>query len=164
MWQAEKIIVLYGTAYHVGKDEDWEEQVAKDCGALKIGGQEWLNINGTVFDLKHKIGSSSIPHGRSTPIKKEKLWNIIHAEHDEQPNADVTIRAHVHYFDYSGNADWLGMTLPALQGKGSKFGSRICSGTIDFGMVYFDIQENGVYSWGWDTVRVATQQAKAIVL
>ena len=83
VWKAPKKIMTYGTPSHTGEDEDWEDVVADNIGAAKIGGHEWIDVNGVVFDFKHKIGSSSIPHGRHTAIARENLISIIL----EQPEA-----------------------------------------------------------------------------
>jgi hypothetical protein len=158
--EADVIKMTYGTAYHTGQSEDWEKVLADELGA-SIGSHEWFNINGTVFDCKHKIGSSSIPHGRGTPLAKDRFWNLIWTEFGEQPKADVVIRSHVHYFNYIGEDHWLAMTLPALQGQGSKFGARICSGTVHFGIVWFDCFDNGSFAWSRDITRVTSQKREA---
>jgi len=158
---ADVIVMTYGTSYHTGYGEDWEDMVARDVHAKEIRSQCWPEINGVVFDLKHHIGRSSIPHGRGTPIMKEKLWNLIWAEFQEQPQANVLIRAHVHSFDYIGfSTKWLAMTLPALQGQGSKYGARIPSQHVDFGFVKFIIDERGQYIWQ-ASVLVAESQKRA---
>ena len=162
--EADSIVMAYGTPYHVGSNEDWERNIADKVKATKLGGQEWPEVNGLVFDIKHKIGASTIPHGRGTPIAKDRLWNYLWAEHDEQPKADIILRGHVHYFYYCGEDSWLGMTLPALQGLGSKYGTRQCSGHVDFGLVYFDVEDDGRYSWGWDIARVSSQKATTLKL
>lgn len=158
--EAQIYRLTHGTPYHTGKDEDWESVLADRMG-WKIGSHDWLEFNGTVFDVKHKIGSSSIPHGKATPIAKDRLWNFLWSEHDEQPKADVLIRSHVHYFYYTGEDHWLAMTLPALQGQGSKFGARICSGVVHFGIVWFDCYEDGSYQWSRNIIRVASQKREA---
>jgi len=139
--------MTYGTAYHTGDVEDWENYVARDLDA-KIGSHEWFDIYGVVFDFKHKVGSSSIPHGRGTAIAKEKLWNQMWALRDEQPNADVIVRSHVHYSFMVGEpGNWLGLTTPALQAAGTKYGGRQCSNTVDLGVVVFDVYPDGRYEW-----------------
>jgi len=164
MWKAKHIVMTYGTAYHTGQSEDLEDAIAKEVKAEKIGGHEWIDVNGVVFDVKHFVGSSSVPYGKGTPISKERLNNYLWSEHDEQPKADVIIRSHIHEFNYIGQSNWLALTTPALQGQGSKFGSRKCSGHVDWGIVYFDVEDDGSYTWGWDTVIVESQKAKIIRL
>jgi len=142
--KAERIYMTYGTAYHTGDDEDWEDIVA-DRVSADIKSHLWLNIGGVNFDFKHKVTSSTIPHGRHTGPAKDKLWNLLWAEKGLQPKADVLIRSHVHYFTQSGDSFSEIFTTPALQGPGSKFGARIMSGIIDIGTMMFDC-EDGNYT------------------
>lgn len=145
---AKKIVMVHGTPYHVARDDgsDAERAIAEIVGA-DIEGHAYVECDGVLFDIKHKVGSSGIPHGRHTAIAKENLWSRLW-EDKGMPRGDNTIllRGHVHYHNYCGGNGWLGMTLPALQGMGSKYGVRQCSGTVDFGLVHFDI-EGGRYSW-----------------
>ena len=146
---AQHISMVYGTRYHV---RDWEDDLCHALGdRAKIGAHEWPEVNGVVFDIKHKVGGSSIPHGRMTAIKREQLWNAMWAESKRQPNADVLLRGHVHYheggFAMRGSRKVWAMTCPALQGFGSEYGSEQCSGLVDVGLVYFDITPSGSFSW-----------------
>lgn len=145
--KAKKVVMTHGTPYHVGVTSDFENAIASAVNA-HIGGHEWLEIGGVVFDCKHSVSSSIIPHGRTTSIKREKLWNDLWSleEGQEQPRADVLIRSHVHYHEYSGNPNYLAMTTPAMQGFGSKYGTRLCTGVVHVGLVHFDISKGG-YSW-----------------
>jgi len=154
--EADRVLMTYGTPYHTGNEEDWEDVVAgKVKNLIKIGGQEWPEINGVIFDVKHKVSGSTVPHGRMTALARAKLWNQIwHAEHGQQPKADVLIRSHVHYHVYCGGPGWLAMTTPALQGFGSKFGVRQCEGLVDIGLIVFDIKSNGETKWDFIEGRV----------
>ena len=144
---AKAKVIIYGTPYHVGKEEDFEKILGDTVNANKVGGHEWLDVNGIIFDFKHFISSSAIPHGRYTSIARDALWNKIWAADESQPNADIVIRSHVHYHRYAGEPGCLMMTTPALQGFGSKFGVRMCSGRVDIGLLHFDVKDNGVYGW-----------------
>lgn len=146
MFHADEIVMTHGTPYHTGKDEDFESIVAGRVGAT-IHGHVWPVINGLTFDLKHKVGGSTIPHGRYTALARDQLWNELWAVRDGQPMADILIRSHVHYCAWIGSPGKLGLTTPALQGWGSKYGTRQCSGLIDVGFVSFDIGSQEVYSW-----------------
>lgn len=141
------IYITYGTPYHAGKTEDWEDTVAGLLGCANPVAQLDLEVNGVVFNFKHKVGGSSIPHGRATALLREKLWNGLWADRGEFPKADVIVRSHVHYHVYAGDTHGIAMTTPALQGYGSKYGTRQTSGTVDFGFVYFDVTDKGVLSW-----------------
>jgi hypothetical protein len=136
----------YGTPYHVGSGEDFEKPIAEHFKA-RISGQLYVDFNGLMFHFKHKVGASSIPHGRLTPIARQKVWNLFWADNEEAPKANIFIRSHTHSFGYGGGSNWLGVTTPALQGWGSKFGERQCEGTVDWGWLYFEIDKDGSYTW-----------------
>jgi len=146
---AKKKLILGGTRYHTGKDEDYEKQLADKVGA-DFSLHEFVRINGVNFDLKHHISGSSIPHGRFTALAREKLWSQLWAERKQQPKADVLLRAHVHYFVYCGGAGWLAVIVPPLQAGRTRYGARRMSGTVDWGLVYFDVYEDGSYLWDVD--------------
>ena len=137
----KKGFFVRGTPYHVGTGNDFEDIVA-DHFSAPIDNQLWVDVNGITFDLKHKIGGSSIPHGRSTSLAKEKLWNREWVEMEGQPKADIFIRGHVHYFNFCGSENYLAMTAPPLQAPKTKYGSQQCSGTVNFGVLVFDVPEN----------------------
>ncbi|KKN15341.1 hypothetical protein LCGC14_0987020 [marine sediment metagenome] len=139
--KAGKVVLTRGTPYHTGKTEEWEDMLADQVNADKIGDHEFYNINGVIFDVKHNIGTSTIPHGKFTAIARDRLWNLIWSEYKMQPKADILIRSHVHYYLHLGEVDWDGYITPALQGMGSKFGAKICSGIVHFGLIWFDIYD-----------------------
>ena len=141
-----KLVCTYGTAYHTGDAEDFESEIPTLYDG-KIGGHEWVSVNGLVFDLKHHCGSSGVPHGRHTAQARERLWNVLWHEAGNCPKANVIIRSHVHYYSGSFGPNWLALTTPALQGLGSKYGERRCSGIVDFGFLVFDVQPDGGYTW-----------------
>ena len=147
-----------GTPYHTGDDIDHENRIAEDFNA-KIGEHEWIDIEGVVFDVKHHpAGSSGIPNGRHTGVAKDRLWNMIWHHETMQPDAQVFIRSHVHYHNFCGGPDWLAMTTPALQGFGSRYGARRCTGIVDFGFVTFDA-DRGKYSWQAHVAKLDAQRA-----
>lgn len=154
------IRMTYGTPSHTGTEEDWEDIIADAVGA-KIGSHEWFEINGVIFDCKHKIGSSVIPHGRLTPLAREILWNQIWSSRGQTPKADVLIRSHTHYYEAIDHDGCRGFITPCLQGFGSKYGSRQCSGTIDIGLIIGDIYSKGEIDWKIRTAQGQTQIAKA---
>ena len=160
---AKNILMTFGTPFHTGVTEDFERSVADTVGA-KIGSHEWVEINGITIDCKHKIGSSIIPHGRHTAIARDRLWNQLWSIDGQQPLSNIIIRSHVHYHTFSGDADVLAMTTPALQGYGSKFGSRQCSGRVDIGLISIDINDKGAYSWAAHIMRSELQKAQALKL
>lgn len=156
-----KIVLTRGTSYHTGEHEDWENIVAQRIDGI-IEDQAWVNVEGVVFDLKHHpSGGSQVPHGRHTGVARDRLWNILHVEKGVQPRADIFIRSHVHYHNFAGGQHWLAMTTPALQGEGSKYGMRRCSGVVDFGFVTFEINK-GEYVWRAHIAEVQRANEKTI--
>ena len=153
--EAKHVVLTYGTPYHAGQLMDFEDEIYRDVSADEIGGEVWVDVEGVTFNVRHKVGGSVIPHGRHTQVERDRLWNILWNEHSGHPKADVILRSHVHYFAFSGGKDHISMTLPALQGLGSKFGVRQCSGTVDFGFVHWDCQQGG-YSWQPHTREIET--------
>jgi hypothetical protein len=146
--EAKIVRLIYGTRRHTGKDEDFES-ILKDTvkGKVSIHGHDFINVNGVNIDIKHKVGSSAIPHGRMTPLARARLWNVIwNSERERQPRADILIRAHVHYYTFCGQSSWLGVTVPALT-YNSSYGIRSCEGLVDVGIMVFDFDENGGYTW-----------------
>jgi len=157
------ITMVYGTPFHTGAEEDYELMLADMVGA-RIHSHAFPIVNGIQFDLKHKIGSSTIQHGRATAIKRAKLWNTVWNERNEQqPKADVILRGHVHYHEYAGNPAYLAMTCPALAGWGSKYGERQCEGIVDTGIVWFDVRDGDTLQtlpWYADIPEFASHKVK----
>jgi len=143
---AKNIVMVYGTPYHVGNSEDFEDAVAELVGA-QISGHEWIDINGVIFDLKHFASSSVIPHGIFTGIARDGLWNKLWAIGGAQPNADILLRAHSHNNYFCGDENKLMIKLPALQGYGSKYGVRQCAGIVKIGLYHFDIINKENWTW-----------------
>ena len=75
--KAARVYIVAGTPYHVGAAAQQERQLV---GLLQAGGivveygeHLWPEADGVIFDLKHKIGGSSIPHGRFTALARDAL-------------------------------------------------------------------------------------------
>ena len=157
-------VAVHGTDYHVGDGEDWENLLCERAGFNRIGSHEWVDVNGCVFDLKHHIGGSSIPHGRHTSIAKDRLWNVLWAERELQPKSNFFARGHVHYHNHCGGPGWVAMTCPALQSMGTKYGSRRCTGLVDWGAIIVDVADDGTFDWHADIVQIQAQKAKVVKL
>jgi len=144
---APQVRMVYGTRYHTGKDEDFEQaMIGHIKGNATIQGHGFFDINGCVIDDKHKVGGSTIPHGRMTALAKARLWNMLWSERKRQPKANIIARHHVHYHVFCGDGDWVAFTVPPLC-YGTAFGIRECEGTVDIGMIKVDIFEDGRYRW-----------------
>jgi hypothetical protein len=139
---AKKIYIVRGTPYHTGKEEDWEDIIAKNVDAVSVSSHLKLSINGCIFDVRHKTGRSNIPHGRFTMMARTAMWNDLMNSH-ESKKANVIIRSHVHYHIFGGHSNnRVFMTTPALQGQ-SEYGLKECEGNVDYGIIHFDITESG---------------------
>ncbi len=153
----------HNTGYHTGTLEDYEDVVATKLSCPLPSGTLDLEINGVVFNFKHKVGGSQIPHGRATAQLRDKLWAKQWAARGEYPDCDVQIRSHNHYFGFGGDSEFLWVATPALQGYGwNKYGTRIMSGTVDYGFVHFDISAKGEYSWEEHTLRMPHQPPETL--
>jgi len=161
---AKTNIFTRGTPYHTGHLEDWENMIANECNGV-IGDHKFVDVNGLILDVKHKVAGSSIPHGRFTSAAKDRFWNLVWADREDgQPRADVIIRSHVHYHIFCGDFDWLALTTPALQLAATKFGARQCSGTVDWGFITFDVKNKENWTWLAHRVRQAAVKVKLEVV
>lgn len=90
---ARVVEMTYGTPYHVGASEDWENEVAKEVENLdRIESVGYYQIEDLVFQARHYAGRSSVPYGRFTPLAKEQIWNVLWKERGEYPRVDVILR------------------------------------------------------------------------
>ncbi|MDD5363391.1 MAG: metallophosphoesterase [Ignavibacteria bacterium] len=133
---AKKIIIVNGTPYHTGKEDDFEATLAALLNA-QYANHCHINVDGVRFDIRHKVNSSVIPHGRYTAPRREAVWSAMWGERGLSEKADFIIRSHVHYFTLSEDAATTVITTPSLQGW-TKYGSRECSGIVDLGFLVID--------------------------
>jgi hypothetical protein len=158
--QAPIVRLLYGTRYHVGREEDFEQVLVDKCiGDVTIQGHFFGDINGCVMDVKHKVGSSGIPHGRHTALARARMWNVMwNSEHERQPKANIIQRGHVHYASFAGGPNWLAMSLPALS-YGTSYGIRECEGLVNIGVTKVDIYPKGGYTWNYTLAQFPEMKA-----
>lgn len=157
---AHQVFMVRGTPSHTGKGEQWENIVARHVDAT-IGNQLWVDVNGVVFDLKHKIGSSSTPHGRHTASARARLWNQLQALHGSQPLGTVLLRGHVHYHQDCGDPYGRAMTMPCLQGN-TRYGEQECEGEVHVGVVFFEIESKEEWFWKAHTTSLRSPEATVI--
>lgn len=149
---APKVVETFGTAYHTGTEEDFEATIKDKFSKsyspeYHLVGHGHVDVNGCIFDIRHKVASSQIPHGRLTAVKRAKVWADIWRDAGVIPQSDIIIRSHVHYHEASTTRDCLAMTTPALQGLGNIFGERICDGMVEWGFLWFDVESSDNYDW-----------------
>ena len=144
--KADKVFFTYGTPYHTtsASGEDFDKVVANAFKA-PIYDELDLQVDDVLFNIKHKVGSSSSPYNRAQNVGKHRLWDELQSIRNEDEKASVYIRSHVHYFSFCGESDWVGFTLPALQSNQTKYGARQCVGATDWGMCMFNV-DDGAYA------------------
>jgi hypothetical protein len=148
--KAKKHYMVFGTDYHVVVGGiDMEEYIADELGVSEKseerGDHIFPIIAGKQFDLKHKVGCSSLPASRIRTIAQEmehaKQWVL----EGGQPMPDILVRAHCHYYvearGTTQRGEWLSLITPGLQGLGSRYGAKICTGVIHFGLVLITIDK-----------------------
>jgi hypothetical protein len=145
--KAPKKVMTYGTPYHTGAWEDFEEMVARDTKA-SIHPHAYVDVNGVIISLKHKVGNSSVPHGKATAILKQAVWNDAWTrDFKEHPKANVFIRSHVHWYQAIDQGATYFFNTPALQGMGSKYGARQCDSVVHWGAIIIEITPAGSVTW-----------------
>ncbi|GAF67590.1 unnamed protein product, partial [marine sediment metagenome] len=77
-------------------------------------------------------------------IQHAKEWVF----ENTQPMPGVLVRAHCHYYAEARGTtalgEWIAINVPGLQGLGSRYGARKCTGVVHFGMVLLTIEEGRV--------------------
>jgi len=135
----KKLLLIRGTPYHVGDEENWEDVLAGMVNATDIGWHEWVDADGVILDFKHKISRAE------TAKDRETIANLLWAERGVQPIANILIRSHVHIFVYRGDSRRIVISTPCFQGW-SGYGVSQTSGTIDIGMLLIEC-DRGEYTW-----------------
>jgi hypothetical protein len=159
-WQARKIFMTYGTAYHVGKDaEDFERGIATALGA-EIEGHLYLRVEGLTFDIRHKVGTSAVPHGRATALLREMLWALVKEAGDTGPKVDVVIRSHAHYSIVVKQPGKLAVITPGLQLARGRFGARECTGEIHWGAVRLTVDRGKIIQEDYDICKLAANKPR----
>jgi len=161
--QAREYRMVRGTAYHGGQGEDFENNIAEKL-ECKIGDHEWYDINGLIFDCKHKATGATMPHTQATGLLGDALWNMVWAEHqDGQPRGNIFIRSHLHFsYDTQGLLPNQRLFItPALQGPATKYGARECRRLVQVGMLLFVIKNER--EWTWKTILMDMKFAAPVV-
>lgn len=144
LFNAKKILISYGSKYHVGEQaEDFEYPIAKSLKA-RVGGRLFFRIEGVVFDARHKVGGSGSYQNRASGISREVLWNLIKEANSSGPKVDCVIRSHVHYHTYVEIGERMAFSTPCLQLARGRFGSRECVGEVHWGAVRLTISKGKI--------------------
>lgn len=143
-----EIHIIGGTDYHVNGSgsEDWELILAKQLNAT-YADQGFFDIHGCQINARHKVGGGGLPHTKYTPLAKEVESNLQWAMSGEQVLSDLLVRGHVHKYSQISNGHTVAFTLPAMQSAGSRYGTKQCSGLVDWGMLVVDISGKKEFEW-----------------
>jgi len=163
---AKKEFYTYASGYHVedvGKDTNVEDFVAAERGNAVVDSTLLVDVNGYKFDLKHKVGASSVPYGKATPVLKEMVWNMLYEKAGIMPEVDCVLRGHTHssVVVYDPMYNTWGFVGAGTQ-WGSKFGRENINRLITLGMYNFDITEKGEMSWQPHMVKLEAQKIKVL--
>lgn len=138
--EASDVVIARGTEYHVGNMEQFENTVAKLTGACEIGDRLRFRVNGSLFDVRHHVGRTTVPWSDLTAALKE----LVLANLDNGDSINMLVRSHVHkYVQGSIGTNQCAITTPGMEGH-TRFGDRRCVGKVDFGVVIMDITDMGV--------------------
>lgn len=138
--EATDVLMTRGTEYHVGNAEQFEDNIAERTGAKEIKDLIRFKINGSLFDIRHHVGRTTVPWSDFTaPFKELILANL-----EREENVNMLIRSHVHKYTYGSiGTNQSTITTPGLQGH-TRFGSRKCIGRVDFGIVIIEVTPEGI--------------------
>jgi hypothetical protein len=134
-----KIAGVTGTPYHAdihGKSA--EEIIAKRMGWDKVGHRLMLNVDGCRIDIRHKTSKTGNLHTGANALQKEMLNNLAKAKDHGRKRPDLMLRGHIHEsMELRTPELGVGVSLPALQMEGSKYGKQQCDGWVHFGFHVF---------------------------
>ena len=129
---AAEVYFVRGTGVHAGQDSEWEEPVARECGAIPVvhsaTGQEaytrqvlTFDFHGYIVHAAHHVGTTGVPNSRLTAIMRElaNMREAAAAFGREAP--DLVLRGHCHVGRAGGDVTYKGMawtvSTPGWQGK-----------------------------------------------
>lgn len=153
--KAKNNVIVRGTPYHVDASggETIEDLVAKEVNAMRVGDVVNVKERGLLVNLRHFIPMSAAPQSAATALLRDMVWNALWSAHQDFELADILIRAHTHYHLAVQAPGFLAMSLPGLQGYGSRFGERQVSREFHIGFVIFRIYSKEDWSWKATTFR-----------
>lgn len=158
---AENIYMTYGTPYHTGNMEDFENVIANNCNAHCIRPHLRLKVRDTVFSIKHYAPHSNATYGFATPLLREAVDKMLDGIYDGE-QYDVIVRSHIHrgiYIDSAGMPKVI--ITPALQ-YGSKYGRKQFRTNLSYGFTVIDVFNNNVIHNKFYTVSVKPKTEQII--
>jgi hypothetical protein len=122
--KAKKLWMTAGTQYHNADFAENEREVAEAVGGEYV---PWLNlkVNGVNIHFAHgHIGGFVY---RSTPLEREIFFNLLAAEAEQAPKADIVVRAHVHFHAGYTAVNKKSFTTPCWQLPDEQSATRLAS-------------------------------------
>ena len=160
------LLIIRGTPYHAGQFSDIEDRIGDRFVGSKVADHDQVHCNGLVIDFKHKTGGGKRPHTTGGGIRAERYDLDQYYKAGRMPLVHVVVRSHTHqkfYHPYDlGGTKFAEIITPSLQGYGSAYGSRQCSGFVDFGIGYFDIQDKRNWQWQLHLLDHEAQKSQAL--
>lgn len=141
--KAERVFLTYGTPFHTVGSFSYEEAVAEKLNQT-VEDSVMVDMQGVKFNFRHACGRSDIPYGQGTQTFKEAILDVLRADAGEYESADVTVRAHVHYYCRMEVGKRSALTLPCLQIPESVYGRKCRHAYYDIGMVLFRVVDGCV--------------------
>lgn len=146
--QRQYITITRGTEYHVGVDDQWEDEIAREL-KCKICNHAFIDIKGVPFAIsaRHFVGGTQVAQGKATAVLRAQISNDQWIrEYEEHPKANIFLRGHIHRNIIVDEPATLSIVAPALQGW-TDFGAKKCSLPVHFGIIGLDLYENGERDW-----------------
>ena len=146
-------LMVRGTRYHVGADEQWEDRIARSLKA-EIHDHSFINVNGVGISSRHAIGGTSTPVGKGTSLLKQQVSNDQWTrEYQEHPKANIFLRGHLHRNIVIDEPATLSIIAPGLQGW-TDFGAKVCELPVHFGIMAIEIDDKGEWQWFRRTAKI----------
>lgn len=167
MFEAKHYALTFGTEFHVSSLTDDSElgivnllNANLDAPIAEI--QEYydaISVNGLKLRVRHRISNSTIPYGAATAPFRELIWNIINASLDEETRADIYIFSHTHRHLVIETDMGVALITPCWQARGSKYGSRRCTGRVTHGAFMLEVGGDGVWQMERKLFKIADRWA-----
>lgn len=150
---SSRAFFIRGTAAHVGKSAELEEELASDCTIAVHNDKvaSWWSLyadfSGVCFDIAHHGRLGTKPWNRPGALITHTFEKMLAYQKRGERVPDVFIQSHNHkYGDTGGNLSSLGIACPAWQ-LSTEYSTRIAAAELaDVGGLIFVI-ENGAYTW-----------------
>lgn len=103
-FKAKKVYCVRGTDYHVNDGTNADEYVGGSvAGSVPRDNRtappdRYLDVNGCVIHISHKLGGTRVFQYRGTPPARELTMNRVMSKETETYKCNLVLRGHVHHF------------------------------------------------------------------